>query len=360
MAAEGGRQSPSLIGALFQRPWRFGFFQAVRLLERARRKRKNKTAPSVGEDGAPGREAVRFRALPQLSFPAATVSEVDELEGDPQSTSADTPARMTVCFLGLTGPSGVLPQHYTEMLIRAVRGKDNSFRDFLDLFNHRTVSFFYRAGRKYRLPALYEGRRGGNDDPITRGLYALTGFGTDHLRRRLQFEEEALPHYAGHFAHMPRSAAALEALLSDYLERKVEVKQFQGRWLHLEEGERSMLPSPRCPGGQFCRLGENAVAGDRVWDVQGSFRLCIGPLEYEEFQAFMPGGGQLEKLTHMTRLFVGPEVSFDVQLILKKEEVPDCALEAAGDFVARLGWNTWAAEEERRHDVSDTILSLEN
>ena len=297
MAAEGGRQSPSLIGALFQRPWRFGFFQAVRLLERARRKRqddsKTKSGPVVGEDGPPAREAVHFRALPGLSFPAAAVSEVEYPEDDPQAAAA--PARMTVSFLGLTGPSGVLPQHYTETLIRAVRGKDNSFRDFLDLFNHRTVSFFYRAGRKYRLPALYEGGGAGGDDPITRGLYALTGFGTDHLRGRLPFEEEALPHYAGHFAHMPRSAAALEALLSDYLERKVEVNQFQGRWLHLEEGERSMLPDPRCPEGQFCRLGENAVAGDRVWDVQGSFRLRIGPLAYEEFQAFMPGGGQIEK-----------------------------------------------------------------
>ena len=60
-----------------------------------------------------------------LDFPPSEIYEVtnDENGGPP---------RMTVAFMGLTGPLGVLPRHYTELLLARIRGKDFSLRDFLD------------------------------------------------------------------------------------------------------------------------------------------------------------------------------------------------------------------------------------
>ena len=56
---------------------------------------------------------------------------------------------MTMTFMGLTGPSGVLPRHYTDMMMRQQRegrGADRyALRDWLDLFNHRFISLFFRA-----------------------------------------------------------------------------------------------------------------------------------------------------------------------------------------------------------------------
>src|SRR5581483_8630178 len=107
------------------------------------------------------------------------------------------------------------PPHYTTLLVRRVRAKDFALRDFLDLFHHRTVSLFYRAWEKYRLPFAYERSRAdgpGAEDLCTFVLYCLVGLGTGGLRGRLDVNDEAFLYYGGHFAHFPRCAVSLEAM----------------------------------------------------------------------------------------------------------------------------------------------------
>ena len=65
---------------------------------------------------------------------------------------------VTVGLMGLTGPSGVLPRYYSEVVTQTLRSRSTALRDFLDLLSHRFVAFFAGAGMKYR-PA---GRRGGS------------------------------------------------------------------------------------------------------------------------------------------------------------------------------------------------------
>jgi type VI secretion system protein ImpH len=266
---------------------------------------------------------------------------------------------MTTSFLGLTGPQGVLPQHYTALLIERVRGKDYALRDFLDIFNHRALSLFYRAWQKYRFPFAYEDtgvRAAGEEDLFTQGLYCLLGLGTGGLRGRAEFDE-ALPYFAGHFAHWPRSAVALEGILNEYFRLPAAVKQFQGQWLYMAEEDRSSLPSLPGGKGQYTRLGSEAVIGQRVWDVEGKFRIRVGPLSYAEFRRLLPDGDMLRPLCEMTRLYVGPHLEFDVQLVLKRREVPRCRLGGDCGSASRLGWNTWVRHGEFPIDVSDAIFS---
>ncbi len=367
MAAKGGRPSLALIERLFREPYRFDFFQAVRVLEQAaareaRDPRYLGRAP-VGEYGDPRQETVRFKATLALSFPPASIAELSEPAGEPASGNAEPPPAMAVNFMGLTGPSGVLPQHYTDILIQVTRSKSYGLRDFFDVFNHRLVSLFYRAWEKYRLPAAYEHFGNGGKDPISQSLYALAGFGTGHLCGRLEIDDEALLHYSGYLSHWPRSAAALESLLSDYAGRPVQVEQFHGHWLWLTLDQRSRMPSKDEPQGRFCELGVNSVVGERVWDVQGSFRLAIGPLSYAQFVRFMPTGDELLRLAQLTRLYVGADLYFDVQLTLAKEEIPACEMAQEGGqegaYVPRLGWNTWLKSRPARRDSSDAVFSLQ-
>jgi hypothetical protein len=74
---------------------------------------------------------------------------------------------MVISFLGLTGPQGVLPQHYTQLLIDRVRRKDFALRDYFDIFHHRMVSLFLpslgEVSRRDRLRAVATGRSGETD-----------------------------------------------------------------------------------------------------------------------------------------------------------------------------------------------------
>ena len=71
------------------------------------------------------------------------------------------------------------------------------------------------------------------------------------------------------------------------------------------------------------------VLGGRVWDEQGKFRLRVGPLTFARFRELLPGGASLRPLAQMARLFVDAEFDFDVQLVLKADEVPECKLSSS-------------------------------
>jgi len=375
MAAEGGGPPPPVraVGRrLFAAPYEFDFFQAVRVLERIFPKRR-----AVGRRAAPGDEVVRFRAHQSIAFPPSVITEL-------LAPDAALPLPLlTVTFLGLTGPSGALPTHYTQLILdqhRDVRGPERrALRDWLDLFNHRFISLFYRAWEKYRFFIPYErgeafDRR--EPDTFTRAFLSLIGLGTPTLRGRLRVaepgtDEEGLPaekdlghvadlnllFYGGFFARRTRDATSLSILLNHYFGLAVDVRQFQGQWLALEPAAQTCL-------GSMGTLGVNAVAGSKIWDVQGRFRLRVGPLTYAQFEDFLPDRDPTPKrktlflMSHLTRLFVGPEFDFDVQLVLRARDVPACRMTDIG-FGARLGWNTWLISATPPNDVDEPVFEGE-
>jgi type VI secretion system protein ImpH len=341
-----GRQATSLIEYLFAAPQRFEFFRAVQLLERvAIAQRRGAT----GRGEALSDDAIRLRAGPTLSFPLAEIENITRGEGE-------CVAEVEIGFMGLNGASGVLPRHYSELAQREARQKSFALRDFFDLFTHRAAKAHFLAWRKYRLAASFEGGNNDANDPITTSLYALIGYGTSGLRDRLAVEDETLVHYGGLFAQETRSALGLELLLSDYLARRVEVIQFVGRWAPLLPEDWTALATPARPFGNFAQLGANAVAGTRVWDVQGGFRLRLGPLDYPQFAELMPNSPLMNEVVALTRSYVGPDLAFDVELVLRGDAVPACSLSDTGAFLPRLGWNTWLHAEKRPATVADAKM----
>jgi type VI secretion system protein ImpH len=78
-------------------------------------------------------------ARQSMAFPASAVHNIEE------NANQSDPAHMTIAFMGLTGVQGALPLYYTERMLASKAAKDDSLAAFLDIFNHRLISLFYRA-----------------------------------------------------------------------------------------------------------------------------------------------------------------------------------------------------------------------
>ena len=357
MAATGGRKTTSLEQELSTEPFCFSFFQAVRLLERMAPLRA-----AVGHDARPGEEVVSFRATPTAAFAPGEISALSLSNRDPHEEGL-APAEMWVNFLGLMGTSGALPRHYTALVIERAhpRHKDYAMREFFDLFNHRAISLFYRAWEKYRFPFGYErahrdDRSPNQEDLFTECLYCLAGLGTDGLRNRFEFDDETTLYYGAYFARRSRCAISLQEMLSDWSGVPMDVRQFQGQWLYLSVEDQTSFPSAALRLGRNLELGMTAIAGSKVWDVQGKLRVRIGPLDFPQFSEFLPQGARFRPLCQLVRLYVGPEFDFDVQLVLKANEVPWCQFSSDPQNAPRLGWNTWIRSNELSHDVDDAVF----
>ncbi len=363
---------PSTLDELYATGYAFDFFQAVRILE------SRSGVEPVGGDGPPSKEAVHFRVALGHAFPASTISEL-------KPPTADRPApQMTVPFFGLTGPSGVMPRHYTDMLTRLERDSRNperhALRDWFDLFNHRLISLFYRAWSKYRFQVAHERREHERDEPdaFTKTLLSLLGVGQLPLRNRLAVRTKADPNawdqsetviagipdqalfrYAGLLTHRPRNALGLQAMLSDYFQVPVAVRQFHGAWLQLDALDRSQLGAEQ----GNCGLGQTLVIGERVWDVEGRVLLQIGPLTYEQFVELLPDESPSPArkafflLVHLARFYLGPTIEFDVCLELLPGAAPECSLGGLGDPGSRLGWNSWLVSQPPETVVTDAVFS---
>jgi len=328
----------STLASLATAPRRFRFDAAVRVLTRARRT----------HDPA---DAARFRSPVGLVYPPSDVLEVRQTDGELPE--------VTVGLIGLSGPSGVLPRYYAEIVTQTVRARSTALRDFLDLLAHRFVAFFARAGAKYRPARAAEFAEPGTPDPVSAALLALTGYGTAHLTERLAVGAEPLLHYAGIFALRPRSADRLGAMVSDWLGMQVEVVEFAGAWLSLPPDQRTRLSA----NGAWSRLGVDAAAGVRAWDPQARIILRIGPLDLKTFQRLLPDRAALHRLVSLIRAYVGVELGFAINPVLAADQIPRLLLSGSAEPPPRLGWNTWipgpASGFVRRQDAADAIFEAE-
>lgn len=364
MAREIRRTTAPLIERLLREPYRFEFFQAVRLIERCSPGHRGDGRTRVGA-AASGRrllsERVRFRAVRRSSFPAGEIvslgwAPLDARSGKPSTTPASEETRsgehsdrleMLVSFLGLTGPAGVLPQHYTRLVLELLRERDEALADFLDLFHHRLVSLFYGAWAKYRVFVGFD-KAQDHDRGFTGAVRSIAGLRTTRAPKSdgaAAAIRAALLYYAGLAADGRRPSATLGLLASEYFGVPIEIESFRGQWLALDPADWTRLDS----AARFAEdapnvLGATAVLGGRVWDTQSRFRVRVGPVRHADFLRFSPPSLTFTELCHLVRAYAGAELDFDVQVILEAGEERGCRLEAKTDSAGhRLGRNAWLA-----------------
>jgi len=320
-------------------PFRFHFFQMIRLLEKLYPQRE-----AVGHMTSPAREVVRFHAPPAFTFPASEL-------GDYAAPGEDEPAALEVNFFGLNTVNGPMPRISTEALLANARENDTAMQDFLDLFNHRLVSLFFRAWSRYRLTLAYEKASQSAEDEMLRRLYDLVGLGTDGLRHRMAIPDESALFFAGLLSRQVRSSEGLLQILESYFCISVQIEQFAGAWVRLPPGQRTILQGEDSMAE--C-LGVGTVVGDEVWEQEGTVTVRLGPMPLARYREFLPGSHGQAELQSWLHLYSRRTFRFVVQLVLQRDEVPQTTLKGGVAFGSRLGYESWLKVKPMRRDPDET------
>lgn len=350
----------AVIDRLLGQPQSFGFFQALRLLERYNAHRPAGMAWSVQfrnsvAVGFPASEIEAIEPLPRRATGPASTSgpDADPCPSSPQADGPRAPVdapqigqptavdnagalggvRITPAFMSLLGVHGALPLAYTEKVAsRETYQRDRAPRAFLDVFFDRLCVLMHEAWKKYRPALRYEADP---RDEFTPLVLALAGLGGPSLRDRLGgpeggVQDESLAYYAAALRQRPPSADWMARVATDYFGVPIRVEPFVGRWYPIPQAHRALL-------GAGAGLGTQSVLGERVYQRDLCLRLHIGPLTARDYQRFLPGGGGWADLARLLGLMTGASFEYEVQLSLCQEAVRPATLGGG----ARLGWDAF-------------------
>lgn len=306
------------IQALIDNPSEHDFYKAVFVLQQQLVSNKSKHN-KVGYDSLPKSELVRFKADQHLGFPGQSISKVKVKDGiDKNNIDKDKIAvEMHVSFMGLTGISGALPQHYSELVLERLKLKDTGMRDFYDLFNHRLISLFYRAWEKYRFAANYQNNSQSSPDSFSSVLGKLSG------------EHAIKQYYAGIFNKKIRTIDGLTLILQDFTQCDVSIKQFQGRWQKLSTMDQTRLGGRKSPEGQFAAFGIDATIGSKVWDINSAIAIVIKPTVNTQIRSFLPGQETSRVLKNLISSYLGVAIKFKIHLEIQTRQIPMAQLSNA-------------------------------
>ena len=269
---------------------------------------------------------------------------------------------MHVNFMGLTGSNGILPYHYSELVMKRLKIKDKSMMNFFDLFNHRLISLFYQASVKYNLPMEHERKKlnassGTDSDSHTKILMALIGLGTHGLGQRLYTKDDSLIYYSGLLTKKVRTSTGLKQIIFNHFAIPAEIKEFIGQWQELIDDVRTRLPGIAVPRGQNNQLGKSVMLGRKGWFAQGKIQIILGPLTHKQLHTFAPGTRTLKALNEIVKLYINFEHDYDFVMRIKRADLPQ-ATRLLHSKPPILSWNTWLSSNQNRYDGSQAIVDI--
>lgn len=306
-------------------PWQHGFMPLMREIEA-----KSAHLPKIGEANRLHQENFTLGQTPSLAFAPREIADIDTDNGITQ---------INVFSLGMLGPQGPLPLHFTEMVKdRMDNHHDDTLSHFLNLFHHRALSLHYRAWAKSQATASLDRA---DDEQFAQYIWALSGVEpqqTDHLPAHSYLAN------APHFIHQQQNPDALAKAISHYFNVPVTVRPYQFHWLHLSEEDQSRIGKPASPS----QIGMNAVIGQSVPDVQQRLTLEIGPLCLADYHDFLPNGRHIHALLDLMHSLIGYDYQWDIALSIKADTIPMAHL----DNTVQMGRTAWINQQDQQPNTA--------
>lgn len=333
MADDAWKTPPDIDPSVYQPG--IGFFQLIRSLETEDR--------VFGHGNSPRKEPARLGQSVRLTF--ATEDNSGFIPGDDIR-----PHRVETMTIGLLGPDAPMPLHLTRWVMDRMSNRwfaagsqgvtsDTTFVDFCNMLQHRPISLYYRAWADTRFEVQAERRGGGRMLQIFKVLS-----GIDVTRPPSALDPVKIKQTPA-LANQVRSPERLLNFLSEAIGERVRITEFVGLWTDIPARLQSRL------GGQHCGLGTSAVAGRRSYQRSNCAELQIGPLSFEAYESFLPGGKGLAKIKEAVMFTAGEEIQFNLRLVVEKSEIPQARLGHS-----KLSRSSWLAPT-RRNDATDVCLN---
>ncbi len=321
--------------ALHDDPTQFGFLALLRELERAR-----PDLPRIGRNRVMREEVVRLGQEPFQAFPASNVTQAQTEEG--------RTLRVRSNFLGYFGPQGALPLNVTAEVQQWYQRRDEAFVRFADIFTSRFQQLFFRAWSDARGITQYDHP---GDDRFQTYVGAPIGLASPALRNRGTVPDMALLQVSGLALSRVKSPVRLRQILEKLCNVTVTIEENIPSWLVFEPGDRSRIGMSGASLGRDCRLGS------RVQSVNEKIRVSIRTGSLAEYQSFLPGGRNFNRLTELLFWYLGHETEVEIAPSLPSDQVKPMALGKSG----ALGWTGWVSppKTEPGSYRSDAVFSAE-
>jgi len=304
---------------------RYNFFQLVDLIHR-----HHGDDLEQAQDEKPQQERIRFSASAGLGFPGSDVVSA----ASPAHEHA--PYQLEVSFLGLHGSQSPLPGYYLEEMAWEAGQNLGVRRHFLDFFNHRLVTLFHRAWRKYR---YYVRFRPEASDGFSDHIFALVGLIDPKLRQATPVNWSKMLAYAGLMAGRSRSPEVVSGIIGHCFDLdSVEIEQWVLRRVDIPQDQQTQL------GRANASLGNDTLVGAAVRDRSGKFVLRIRNLDRKRFAEFLPDGEEHERLIKLVEFVTREQLAYDLELQMREKDIRPMKL---GNDV-RLGWNSFVTPETAR------------
>ncbi len=251
-------------------------------------------------------DPIRFRPHPGMGFPA---SEFRQFE---ISEHSHLPATVRTTFIGLYGVESPLPTSYIDDIAQHREGYE-TVSDFLDIFNHRLTTQYYRIWRKYSYPATFAP---GGTDRISKYLLSLCGLGIQGCAHNIATPVSRFLALASMLRLPTRTSEGIVALVELLAPNtKARVIAHDRCRIPLRHPLALSSRNPVC-------LALSPVMGSHAPDVNSQVLLQLKTTHPDEVREWLPDGQLHQDLMALMHVYLGSRLHVRMQLILSRSLLP--------------------------------------
>ncbi|GLP96841.1 type VI secretion system baseplate subunit TssG [Paraferrimonas sedimenticola] len=286
-------------------PWQWDLFAALSEIE------SQQQGPAFGRATSPSKETVRIGQSSSMSFAASDILSCRAITNNRLA--------LTQSVYGLLGSQGPMPLHFTELVHSQIqKDKNAALLGLVNLFNHRSAMFFYRAWKQ---------NQPSNDSQFSDILHGLVGHTKVSESRPLWQRIRA---YYGIIGSQELSCKRMQSIASDAIGMPVAASDFVGNWFPLPEGLQGRL-------GRSV-LGNDSHLGNRFYSQDLTVRFDITCSSLDDYLKLLPGGSSWQTMMAVVTATTAGRRNCQVRMSLDALESEQ---ETCLNGQQRLGMSAW-------------------